>query len=98
MRDIIEEVIFNQRGHYGGGGGVIVGVRASEWLVSRGKKSKKLDFFWLHFVPRKVVNVVQVVCCMLSNTMPVMVGVFLDVISRSWYTIALLRRVRSTWY
>ena len=51
-------------------------------LMSR-ETSKKLDF-WLPLLARDVVNVVWVVCWILSNSMPVVVGVVLvEVISRS---------------
>ena len=44
--------------------------------------SKKLDF-WLLFLTREVVNVVQVVHWMLSNAMPIIGGGVLVKVSRS---------------
>ena len=53
-----------------------------EFALCSMETSKKLDF-WLPFLTREVVNVVQVVYWMLSNSMPIMVGGVLVKISRS---------------
>ena len=62
--------------------GVITGGLSGE--VVTGEKPSRSSDLWLPFLlSREVVHGVRVVCWMLSNTMPVMVGGVVVIVSRS---------------